>query len=232
MAAARVRQRGEHKVNNRLIRIAHTAAGVVFVIAYQVGAHYAVSTPGLERAGLALALAPLLALALGAAVRSDRRACWLPLWLVSCSALWAIRAPLAQHFQWALYLEHVSFNLAMATLFGRTLLTGREPLCSRFAAMVHGSLTPAVATYTRCITAAWALFFVTIALMSTLLFAMASVVAWSTFANYLMLPLVAVMFIAEYACRRIFLPYEPRAGVLVGIRAYRRTMRERGVQAR
>jgi uncharacterized membrane protein len=219
-------------VNNRLIRIAHTTAGAVFVIAYQVGAHYAVSAPGWQQAGLALALAPLLALALGAAVRSDRRACWLALWLVSCSALWAMRTPLAQHFQWALYLEHVSFNLAMATLFGRTLLAGREPLCSRFAAMVHGALTPAVATYTRCITAAWALFFATIVLISTLLFATASVVVWSTFANYLMLPLVAMMFIAEYACRRIFLPYEPRAGVLAGIGAYRRAMRERGVQAR
>jgi uncharacterized membrane protein len=219
-------------VDNRLIRIAHTAAGVVFVIAYQVGAHYAVSTPGFQGVGLALALAPLLAFALGAAARSDRRAWWLPLWLMSCSALWAIRAPLARHFQWGLYLEHVSFNLAMATLFGRTLLTGREPLCSRFAAMVHGTLTPAVATYTRCITAAWALFFVTMALVSTLLFATASVVVWSTFANYLMLPLVAVMFIAEYACRRIALPNEPRAGVLVGIRAYRRAMRERAVQAR
>ncbi|MEA3122107.1 MAG: hypothetical protein QOH33_1668 [Paraburkholderia sp.] len=232
MAAAGIRQRGEHKLNNRLIRIAQTAAGVAFVIAYQFGAHYAVSTPGLQLVGLVLALAPLLALTLGAAVRSDRRASWLPLWLASCLLLWAIRAPLAQHFQWALYLEHVSFHLAMATLFGRTLVAGHEPLCSRFAAMVHGTLTPAVATYTRRITAAWALFFVAIALVSTLLFAAASVVVWSTFANYLMLPVVAMMFIAEFMYRRIVLPDEPRAGVLVEIRAYRLAMRERGVQAR
>lgn len=42
--------------------------------------------------------------------------------------------------------------------------------------------------------------FIGIAMVSTVLFAGASMVAWSTFANYLALPLVAVMFIGEYAC--------------------------------
>ena len=217
---------------NGLARITRTTAGIALVVMYEVGAHYAVSTPGIQGVGLALALAPVMALTLGAAAQSGRRAWLLPLWFLACAALWIAREPLAQHFQWGLYLEHVSFCLAMATLFGRTLLAGREPLCSRFAAMVHGSLTPAVAAYTRHITAAWALFFVTMAGVSTLLFALTSIVAWSTFANYLMLPLVAVMFIAEYGCRRFALPGEPRSGILDGVRAYRRSMRDHAVQAR
>jgi uncharacterized membrane protein len=217
---------------NGLIRMARAVAGVALVVVYELGAHYAVSTPGYQGFGLALALAPLTAVTLGAAARSDRRAALLPLWFLGCAALWLGRGQLARHFQWGLYLEHVSFNLAMAALFGRTLWAGREPLCSRFAAMVHGSLTPAVALYTRRITAAWALFFVTMAGVSTLLFALTSIVVWSTFANYLMLPLVVMMFIAEYGCRRFALPGEPRSSILEGVRAYRCSSRDHAVQAR
>ena len=47
----------------------------------------------------------------------------LPLWALVCTALWIGRIPLARHFEWGLYLEHLSFNLAMALLFGRTLAT-------------------------------------------------------------------------------------------------------------
>ena len=49
--------------------------------------------------------------------------------------------------------------------------------------MIHGAVTPAVARYTRQITLAWTLFFVAIAAVSTLLFATAPIVTWSTFAN-------------------------------------------------
>ncbi|MEX4005603.1 hypothetical protein AB4Y38_43420, partial [Paraburkholderia sp. EG285A] len=36
----------------------------------------------------------------------------------------------------------MSFNLAMALLFGRTLAAGRVPLCTQFASMIHGSALP------------------------------------------------------------------------------------------
>jgi uncharacterized membrane protein len=217
---------------DRLIRLARAVTGVALVVVYEMGAHYAVSTPGMHGVGLALALAPLTAATFGAAARSDRRAWLLPLWFLGCAALWLARAPLAQHFEWGLYLEHVSFNLAMAVLFGHTLLSGREPMCSRFASVVHGSLTPAVARYTRRITAAWMLFFIAMAGVSTLLFALTSIVSWSTFANYLMLPLVAAMFIAEYGYRRLVLPGEARSGIFDGVRAYRQSRREHAVGMR
>ncbi|WP_206996682.1 hypothetical protein [Trinickia mobilis] len=212
-------------------RFARAALGIAFVAGYEIGAHYAVSTPGLQIVGLALALAPLMALTLGAALQPRRRAWMLPLWLAACAALWVLRAPLARHFEWGLYLEHVSFNLALAAVFGRTLRAAHEPLCSRFATMVHGPLTPVVAVYTRRITLAWTLFFITMAGVSTLLFALTSIVVWSTFANYLMLPLVVLMFAAEYGCRRAALPGE-RSGILDGVRAYRRSMRDHAVEAR
>jgi uncharacterized membrane protein len=217
---------------DRLIHLARAVAGVALVVTYEMGAHYAVSTPGMHGVGLALALAPLMAATFGAAVRSDRRAWLLPLWSLGCVALWVARAPLAHHFVWGLFFEHVSFNLAMAVLFGHTLLRGREPLCSRYACLVHGPLTPAVARYTRRITAAWMLFFIAMAGASTLLFALTSIVSWSTFANYLILPLVALMFIAEYGCRRLVLPGEARSGIFDGVRAYRQLRREHAIEMR
>jgi uncharacterized membrane protein len=203
------------------------ACAIAAVVAYQVGAHHAVSTPGAHGLGLAMALVPPLAIALGAAVRSPRRALWLPVWLLAAAGLWILRAPLTQHFAWGLYLEHLSFNLAMALLFGRTLAAGRVPLCTQFAAMIHDTLTPEVARYTRRITLAWTLFFLATAGLSTLLFAFASIVDWSTFANYLSLPLVGVMFAAEYACRRFALPNEAQSGLLESIQAYRRNAADR-----
>lgn len=214
-----------------LKRIARAAAPVAALATYEICAHHAVTTPGEHGFGLALVLAPVIAAALSAAARSERRGWLLPLWTLGCAALWAAREPLARHFEWGLYLEHVSFNLAMALLFGTTLLPGSEPLCTRFAAMIDGTLTPRVERYTRKITAAWTIFFVAIAAVSTVLFATSSIVAWSTFANYLALPLVGVMFAAEHAWRRIALPDVDQPGMLAAISAYRQSMSLRASRA-
>lgn len=208
---------------NRLTSFARGAAGVIAVVAYQVGAHYAAATPGAHGVGLAMALVPPLAISLAAAARSAHRAWLLPVWLLVCGTLWMARTPLARHFDWGLYLEHASFNLTMAYIFGRTLVAAREPLCTRFAHVVHGTLTLRIARYSRQVTLAWTLFFLATAAMSTLLFATASTVTWSTFANYLSLPLVGVMFVAEYLCRRIVLRGEPRSSLFDAVRAYRQS---------
>lgn len=202
------------------------------IAAYQIGAHYAASTPGAHVLGLALVIVPLLAATFSAAIRSAQRAWLLPLWILACVALWSVRAPLTRHFGWGLYLENLSFNLALAWMFGRTLARGREPLCTRLATMVHGPLAAPVARYTRQVTLAWVFFFVGIAAVSTLLFATTSIVVWSTFANYLSLPLVAAMFMAEYACRRIALPGMRRSTPLDAIRAYWRSTQIREEQTR
>jgi len=210
-----------------LRRVARPATALAALGTYEIGAHHAVTTPGEHGFGLALVLAPVFAAALSAAARSKQRGWLLPLWALACAALWAAREPLARHFAWGLYLEHVAFNLAMALLFGTTLLRGREPLCTRFAAMIGGPPAPRVQHYTRTITAAWTAFFVAIAAVSTALFATSSIAAWSTFANYLALPLVGAMFVGEHAWRRIALPDVNRPGMLAAIRAYRQSMSPR-----
>ena len=215
----------------RLKRIVSGVATVSVVVACELGTHYAASTPGAQGFGLAVVLAPLLALMLAAAARSPQRAWWLPGWVCGCAALWFARAPLARHFEWGAYLEHLGVVLIMAFAFGRTLAAGRRPLCTQFAALVHGKLTPAIAHYTRRITVAWTAFFLSIAALSTLLFVSAPVVVWSTFANYMTLPLVAVMFVAEHAWRRVALPNVQAPSMVATARAYRHTMHGRAERA-
>lgn len=217
----------------RLRPIARGAASVALIVGYEAGAHHAVSTPGLERLGLALVLAPALALTFGIAARSPRRALALPLLAIAAAALWLTRGALVRHYEWGLFLEHVMFNGALGYLFGRTLAPGREPLCSQFAAMARGSpLIPEIAAYTRLVTAAWTLFFAGVVGISTLLFATASIEAWSTFANYLTLPLAALMFVVEHACRRFALPGVRSSSMIESIRAYRRSTGARPAQLR
>jgi uncharacterized membrane protein len=208
----------------QLNRIVRGAATVGVIAACELGTHYAASTPGAEGFGFAVVVAPLLLIALAAAARAPQRVWLLPLWACGCLALWVTRAPLVRHFEWGAYLEHLSINLVMAFGFGRTLAAGRQPLCSQFAAVVHGTLTPAVAHYTRQITVAWTG-------VSTLLFVTAPLVVWSTFANYMTLPLVAVMFVGEHAWRRVALPNVQRSSMFAAARAYRHTMHGRAERA-
>ncbi|SDG44510.1 hypothetical protein [Paraburkholderia phenazinium] len=214
-----------------LPRILRGAGTVGVIAACEIGTHYAASTPRAQGFGLAVVVAPLLLIGLAAAARAPQRAWLLPLWACFCAALWLAREPLIRHFGWGAYLEQLSFNLIMAFVFGRTLAAGRQPLCSQFATMVHGTLTPAVAHYTRQITLAWTGFFLLVASVSTLLFVTSPLVVWSTFANYMTLPLVVVMFVGEHAWRRIALPNVKRSSMLAAARAYRHTMHGRAERA-
>jgi uncharacterized membrane protein len=103
------------------------------------------------------------------------------------------------------------------------LIAGRQPLCTRFAQAVHVLVTPQHEIYTRQVTIAWTLFFVAMALVSTLLFFLAPLATWSVFANFLTLPLVALMFIAEYWVRRWVLPEMRHTHILDAVRAFRDT---------
>lgn len=138
--------------------------------------------------------------------------------------LWpALRAQPALLF----YLQHLGINLALASLFGRTLSGGREALISRLSRLAHGGeISPARARYTRRVTIAWTAFFLACAALSTGLYWLAPASVWSVFANVLTGPLIALMFLVEYLIRRRVLPPGDRSGLAQAIRAYRGKWRE------
>lgn len=98
-------------------------------------------------------------------------------------------------------ISHAAIYVGLLALFGRTLLAGREPLITWIARRIRGSLTDEMLVYTRRVTIAWCLFFAGQLAMSALLFAVAPPTVWSFFINVLDLPLVAAMFLTEYAYR-------------------------------
>lgn len=125
-------------------------------------------------------------------------------------------------------IQHVGTNLALGTLFGRSLIGGREALVTRFARMAHnGPIPVAKARYTRQVTMAWTAFFAAMAVLSTGLFVLAPAAIWSVFANLLTMPLLALMFAAEHLVRVRVLRPEDRSSIGDTIRGYRASMRQR-----
>jgi uncharacterized membrane protein len=118
--------------------------------------------------------------------------------------------------------------LAIAWLFGRTLRPPAVPLVTRLARAVHGTLPPPIEAYTRHVTVAWTGFMLLLSAASVLLFACAPFATWSWLANVLLLPLVVLMFLGEYAYRTLRYPWFTHATLLQSVAAFQRMSREHG----
>ena len=193
------------------------------MIGYPLLAHYTNESAHSGNLGALVAIAPVIFLALVLVWRSHQRIVMLGVLALACATLWAGWSALTQHFGMVYWLQYVGMQLVLFITFARTLIAGRQPLCTQFAESVHAPLTPQQQIYTRQITIAWSLFFVAMAAVSTLLFFLAPLTAWSVFDNFLTLPLVALMFIAEYWVHRWVLPDMQHAHILDAARAFRNT---------
>lgn len=207
----------------RAIRWIAIAAGA---IAYPVLAHYSTATSAattLPSLGVAVALAPALTLLLWLTWRSRMRRVMLPVCVGVGLLLWGFWDALERNFSWVYFLQHAGTYAMLAAVFGVTLARGRQALCTRFAEMVHGGLTPEEVRYSRQVTWAWALFLLSLSLVSAALFFLASIEVWSVFANFLSFPLILLMFVVEFAVRRRVLPHQKQHSILDGVRAYWKT---------
>ena len=117
-------------------------------------------------------------------------------------------------------LPHAAAYLFFLWLFGRSLVARREPLITSVARRVHGTLEPEIEAYTRGVTLAWCLFFSAQLAASVLLFVFAPVDAWLLFVGLLNVPLLALMFLAEYLYRVIRYPRHPRTPIARMARAF------------
>jgi uncharacterized membrane protein len=129
--------------------------------------------------------------------------------------------PLLQsNFSLLYLLQECTVYALLALSFGQSLRRGGVALCTRLADRLHGPLTNDEVRYTRRITAVWALFFALIAAATCILFYFASLHTWSMFANFCVLPLIGMMFAAEYAVRRRVLRQQQPGGILAAVRGY------------
>ncbi|CAI8737138.1 putative membrane protein [Methylococcus capsulatus] len=204
-------------------------AGFALVAYAAVNHHLTAVHPGSSLVAW-LPLAPVAMAAAAVAWRSRWRYSLVGAGIGLLVLLWLSRDRLApgDKVLYAYLAEHVGINLILGWGFGSTLLGGREALCTRFARSVHGALPPEVERYSRAVTVAWTVFFGGVAAVSVLLFFAASVHAWSIFVNFVNLPLVVAMFVAEYRLRRRVLPDFPHAPILSGFRSFTAASRPGG----
>lgn len=206
-----------------VVRIARWLGIAVLLTGYPLLAHYTNESSHRGNLGALVAVAPVVLIALVLAWRSNRRLLMLGMLALLCVALWSWWPALEHHYGMVYWLQHVSMQIVLGIVFGRTLVAGRKPLCTRFAEAVHPPLTLRHEIYSRQVTVAWTLFFAAMALVSTALFFAAPLATWSVFANFMTLPLVALMFIAEYLVRRRLLPDVRQTHILDAVRAFRNT---------
>jgi uncharacterized membrane protein len=193
---------------------------VLVVLGYPAAMHLLLTSGQWPVSTLLMGLAPLALLPL--ALLMARHIAW---GLATSTALVAASAygwnTLLHSQEWIYLMQNISMQSLLAWGFGHTLLPGHEPLISQFARRIHGAdYSPAIATYTRRATWAWALFSAAMALISILLFAAAPLAVWSFFVNFVALFLLGLMFVLEYAARRYFLRGEPQVPFFKGIALY------------
>jgi uncharacterized membrane protein len=165
-----------------------------------------------------LAVAPLSLLVVALAWR------WTPVAALGAAAAlaavfhgaWTV---LQSNFSLVSLLQQSGADALLGYAFARTLYSHEVALCTRLADRVHGPLSQPEVAYTRRVTAAWAVFFFTSAAVSIVLYAAAPLWIWSIYAYFCTLPLMGVMFLAEYGIRRRVLP-AVGGGLMATLRVY------------
>lgn len=177
-----------------------------------------------------LAAFALVTLLLSPGLRRGSAFAW-GLWLLVGAALVALAA--FGHGRLALDLMPIFVNLALCTLFARTLAHGREPLIASVIAALEGRerlALPRVAGYARGLTLAWAVLFGAQAALLAWLVACAVPAgalaafglpspfplhgdAWRWYLHLGSYALVLVFLVGEYAFRRWRLRHIPHASL-------------------
>jgi uncharacterized membrane protein len=196
------------------------AAIIVFVVAYAGLSHYSNTVAATRDWGVALALGPVLVIGFALVWRWTH----LPVALLAAAAAAVLLhhywPAMEKNFPVVYLLQEGGFYSLMAASFGLSLRRHRVALCTQLADKVNGPLTPQELLYTRRVTAAWGLFFLVMTAVTLILFVSAPLRIWSLFANFCVVPLMGLMFVAEYAVRRRVLPQVPRRGILAAVRVY------------
>lgn len=205
---------------SHFLRIAKGVGVGIGIAAYAALMHHENATGRHGALAAFLAVIPLLLVVLALMARPGLRGLAFSLLVAGAGLFWWGWPLVARHAGMLFWLQDMALLLALLTFFGRTLLPGQVPLCVRFAQGMHGELSSEHARYACQVTWAWTAFFGVLALISTLLFFLAPLAVWSLYANFMVLPLIGIMFIVEYLVRKRVLTDAPHGRFMDGIHAY------------
>lgn len=193
---------------------------VLACIGYPWLAHAAMTDHHAVYLRLLLALVPLSALAYWTIKHSRYRFLWSFVFMGAAFAIYLMRENLLLNFDAPFGIPHAAINLFLLWFFGRTLLPGRDPLITKLARRVHGTLDARMVSYTKGVTIAWCVFFTGQIMTSILLFNFTSLATWSLYINFVNFPLVLLMFVGEYAYRVMRYRDHPRVSIKQAIQAF------------
>lgn len=191
---------------------------LLLAVSYALLAHYTNANHN-ETLGALVALTPIVLAILTMAWHSSHRLVMLTAIGGACALLLASWGKVAHHFNQIYWVEHAGSQLVLCMVFGRTLFNGREPMCTYFAKVVHGTITLEIALYSRKVTVAWVIFFGMMSSTSTIIFFTCPLPVWSAFAYFFTAPLIGLMFVVEYGVRRMLQPHMQHAHILAAITA-------------
>ncbi len=189
-------------------------------VGYQLLIHSAMMDGQPNYVRFALSVLPLLGLGVWIARCAQHKRRWTLFLLAAAVAIFFIEHEARLGLAAAYGIPHTAIYVALLWSFGRTLAPGREPLITRFARSVHGSLPPVMEAYTRRLTRAWCVFFAAQVVISAALFTLAPLEVWSVFVNVLNFPLLALMFGIEYVYRITRHRDFPHASIMKGVQVF------------
>ncbi len=122
--------------------------------------------------------------------------------------------------------SHALLYGALFVVFAATLLPGRTDVVTRVARRLNPRFHAGMQSYTRRVTMAWCGFFAGQIMVSALLLRFAPEQWWLLFINGLNVPLLLLMFVAEYAIRRRRFPGSQSADIATMVRGFRQQRAE------
>lgn len=155
----------------------------------------------------------------GLALLTQKFRLWLPITAAILLPAWYWPATLRLIDLWGLY------TLALAIpglVFMRSLLPDQEPLITKFARQVHGTLRPDIIRYTYCLTWFWSLFFIAALLAPVLLWAYGPHGTWQWPLNGATLALALLFLVLEYSIRRLVIRNFEHASLRTSIDLFRK----------
>jgi uncharacterized membrane protein len=189
------------------------AAIAALIVGYALLCHYSDSTPGKRGLGAALSIGPIVLIGAVLLWRWTRPLIAIAVTVAAGAFIARYWDVFKENFEWADLVQQCGAYALVGVSFGRTLLSGRVPLCTRLAAELHGSLAPVEVAYTRRATLVWTGFYFSLAAAIPIVFFSAPLRVWSFFVNFATFGLMGLMCVADYAIRRHVLPRRPSEGL-------------------
>jgi uncharacterized membrane protein len=168
--------------------------------------------------GAALSIGPVLLIGLSAL--------WIWKWRLSALIVAVLSGVLLSrewsfiqnHYEWSDLAQQCGIYGLVAIFFARSLFGGRVPVCAQLARQMYGELLPSEIAYMRRATAAWAVFYLLLAVAIMVLFFVAPLRVWSLFTNFVTWGLMVLAGFVDHALRQLVLPRHRQGGILALLR--------------